>query len=104
MAGKLLAGALIGWLIAFFSICAIAGEMPGDSAGMRITLFLSLAPGVIIGIIVTYIINRFSQHSVSEEEDHLLENRLEKLKSLFDQGIITQEEFNEQKQKILERM
>lgn len=52
---KLLLGALIGWGVAFLLIFIFAF---GAGYPIGFLLFLSLAPGVITGIIVTYIINK----------------------------------------------
>lgn len=57
MQKKLLKGALIGWGVAFLLVCIIGGS-PENEFGFRWYIFLSLAPGAIIGIIVTYIINK----------------------------------------------
>lgn len=58
IAKKLLKGALIGWGVAFLLMCLIAGEFPNEDYEFRWFIFLSLAPGAVIGIIVTYIINK----------------------------------------------
>ena len=55
-----------------------------------------------IGIIITYIVNKpTNSHSSSIKRDNI-EERLIKLKTLLDQGILNKEEFEQQKKKILE--
>ena len=58
--------------------------------------------GGIIGIVITYIVNKpTNSHSSSIKRDNI-EERLIKLKTLLDQGILNKEEFEQQKKKILE--
>ena len=80
----------------------IFGSFPKNLSDAQYPLFLSLAPGAIIGIIVTYVVNKSSDSNVPPVKQETLEDRLIKLKSLLDQGVLTKEEFEEQKKKILE--
>lgn len=103
MGVKILIGALLGWIGAFSLVCLIAGEFPDDLTAIKFILFLSLAPGVIIGVIVTYIVNKVTNTNVPTVKDESREERLIKLKSLLDQDILSKEEFEEQKKRILEK-
>ena len=100
---KLLAGALIGWLIAFVLMCVVFGSFPRSLSDFQLSIFLSLAPGTIVGIIVTYITAKVSNNQPPAVNSETQEERLIKLKTLLDQGVLTQEEFDEQKKKILQR-
>ena len=98
MAEKLVKAALIGWAVAFFLVIVIGGDFPDSEADFRFILFLSLAPGAIVGIITAYIIERANK---SPKKEATLESRLQELKKLLEQGVLTHEEFDEQKKKIL---
>ena len=99
MGQKLLKGALLGWGGAIIATCVITNTSVNE-----FIVFLSLAPGAIVGIIVVYIMEKSKQtnetrqvnNSISSVEDSLM-----KLKSLLDQGALTQEEFNARKKKLL---
>lgn len=98
MAEKLVKAALIGWAVAFFLVIVVTGEFPDSEDKFRIILFLSLAPGTIVGIITAYIIEKANK---SPKTEITLESKLQELKRLLEQGVLTQEEFDEQKKKIL---
>ena len=102
MGEKVFIGALLGWAGAFILMCMIFGSFTKNLSDAQYPLFLSLAPGAIIGIIVTYVVNKSSDSNVPPVKQETLEDRLIKLKSLLDQGVLTKEEFEEQKKKILE--
>ena len=102
MGEKVFIGALLGWAGAFILMCMIFGSFPKNLSDAQYPLFLSLAPGSIIGIIVTYVVNKSSDSNLPPVKQETLEDRLIKLKSLLDQGVLTKEEFEEQKKKILE--
>lgn len=102
MGKKLFLGALCGWVGAFLLVCIIAGEFPDSLEAVQWLLFISLAPGAIIGIIVTYIVNKSSNSNTPLVQQETREERLTKLKALLDQDVLTKEEFEEQKKRILE--
>ena len=66
MAEKLVKAALIGWAVAFFLVIVIGGDFPDSEADFRFILFLSLAPGAIVGIITAYIIERANKSPKKE--------------------------------------
>lgn len=105
---KLLLGAVLGWLCAFLMVFLIFGEVPHDEASFRIIGFLSLAPGSIIGLIVTYFLNKSNKNEAIDNNQTTIHSRnksvteqLTELKSLFDAGVLNQEEFSNQKSVIL---
>ena len=101
MKRKLLSGFFLGWIGAIFLAGVLTG-FPHDLSGFKRLAFFALAPGAIIGIIITYIVNKpTNSHSSSIKRDNI-EERLIKLKTLLDQGILNKEEFEQQKKKILE--
>lgn len=102
MGKKLILGTLCGWVGAFLLMCLIFRSFPTSLEDATWPLFLSLAPGAIIGIIVTYIVSRSSNSNTPLVQKETREERLIKLKALFDQSVLTKEEFEEQKKKILE--
>ena len=109
-------GALIGWISAFLLIIILFGRPDGDS--LPLVLFLSAAPGVIIGIVVAYITaNKNNSHYSNEnanrqpiasptEKENISPNsinELKELKNLYDNGTISEDEFIEMKRKILNK-
>lgn len=98
MVEKLVKAALIGWAVAIFLVIVISGEFPDSEDEFRMVLFLSLAPGAIVGIITAYIIEKANK---SPKTEATLESKLQELKRLLEQGVLTQEEFDKQKKKIL---
>ena len=96
MGKKLFLGALCGWVGAFLLVCIIAGEFPDSLEAVQWLLFISLAPGAIIGI------NKSSNSNTPLVQQETREERLTKLKALLDQDVLTKEEFEEQKKRILE--
>lgn len=100
MKKKLLSGFFLGWIGAMFLMGVLLG-FPHRLSDFKWMAFLALAPGAIIGIIITYIINSSTNsHSSSVKQDNI-EERLTKLKTLLDQGILNEEEFEQQRKKIL---
>lgn len=109
-------GAFVGWVSAFLLIIILFGRPDGDS--LPLVLFLSAAPGVIIGIVIAYITanknnNRYSTENTnsqsigsSTKKENISPNsinELKELKSLYDNGTITEDEFIEIKRKILNK-
>lgn len=93
---KLIKGALIGWFIAFVAVKYLLGFN-----SIELELFLSMAPGAIAGVIIVYVINKPNKQPTQQIIKDSKEDRLIKLKSLLDQNVLTQEEFDEQKKRIL---
>lgn len=105
---KLLIGTLAGWAIALGLVCLLIPELPKGEE-WRLWLLLTLAPGAISGIIVTYVINT-KKNSKNKEQDKTVvvgtqsvQEQLWGLKQLLDSGVISQEEFDNQKAKILSK-
>lgn len=98
MKKKLLSGFFLGWIGAMFLMGVLLG-FPHDLSDFKWMAFLALAPGVIVGIIITYIVNSSTNsHSSSVKQDNI-EERLTKLKTLLDQGILNEEEFGYKERK-----
>lgn len=108
---KLLVGALVGWGVAILAIMVIFQYSKVD----QWTVFLALAPGSIIGILVVYITNKDSNKrsagkpevsipnpEVKREPKKSISEQLIQLKELYDNGILTESEFNKLKNNILE--
>lgn len=81
MGVKLLLGALCGWVGVFLLISIILGVFRDSLDSAQPVVFLSLAPGVIVGIVVVYIVNKPSGSHHSTLKRETLENRLIKLKT-----------------------
>ncbi len=96
---RLLKFALGGWAVAFLAASIFLG---GEDSlfDIKSLLFLSLAPGAITGLIIGHIMNK-NDAPKSIEFSKSPESRLIELKNLLDQGVLSQEEFDEQKKKIL---
>ena len=114
MAEKAIRGALIGWAIFFLAYSMII-RFPETEAEWKIAIFLSMAPGVVVGILIAYVSskkkddnassNNITQTSVSnvsevKPEKSVTEQLLE-LKNLKDSGIVSEEEFKTLKHKLL---
>lgn len=100
---RLLNYALSGWGIAFLGAWLLLGgedSLFGEEGGLQLLLFLSLAPGAIGGLIVGHMVNKNSEQPKTEQIK-TPEERLVDLKSLLEKGVLSQEEFEEQKKKIL---
>lgn len=95
----MLCSALCGWGGAFVlsSLLLAKGEIK-DMEDLRALLFLSLAPGVIIDLLVNYFLSKDKTKSANNKTS---EERLMDLKVLLDKGLINQDEFDKQKTKIL---
>lgn len=100
---RLLKYALMGWLIAFLGASMLIGGDDGwfgGEDGIQFLLFLSLAPGAIAGLIVGHLVNKNTEQP-RIEQTKTPEDRLIDLKNLLDRGVLSQEEFEEQKKRIL---
>lgn len=114
MFDKILGGAICGWLVAFMVVWGLMfnfdTKLFESEVTVRTIAFLSFAPGAIIGIITAYGSskskekkqqdNNASEKSQSSAPVDRVE-QLKKIKELLDAGILTQEEFNTEKSKIL---
>lgn len=100
--------ALIGWLL--FSMPVVACE--GSLIGWNLDLFYSFLtpglwllaiPGALFGAIVGILLNNKEKkdESVVIKHEDSLESKIKGLKNLLDEGLLTQEEFDEQKKKML---
>lgn len=103
---RLLLGGLIGWIIAVIAVFVISGDSKTGEYWLRFVAFLSLAPGGISGLLVTHMLNKKSSNSVDKKtmnSDNVksVPEQLQVLKSLLDSGVLSQEEFEDQKKKIL---
>lgn len=94
---KLIVSILCGWIMSYFSLSFLLGPFDGDDVFYFIGI--SLVPGIILGCIMFHVMRKNEEQQ--EKNTPTLEHRLKELKSLLDQGILTQEEFDEQKKKIL---
>lgn len=99
LAIKLLLGALIGWMGAYLLMKIIfKGNYFID---FEFDLFLSLAPGVVIGLLVVHMLNKNSSSNETPINQTSVAEQIARLKQLLDNGILTTEEFNTQKSVIL---
>ena len=70
MKRKLLSGFFLGWIGAIFLAGVLTG-FPHDLSDFKWLAFFALAPGAIIGIIITYIVNKpTNSHSSSIKRDN----------------------------------
>lgn len=99
---RIVRGVLFGWLLFVISISAYnetnSSNIDYEESRNVINLFLMSLPGALLGIIVAVIMNKNEQDIKKAET---LETKIKGLKILLDQGLLTQEEFDEQKKKIL---
>ncbi len=106
-------GIIIGWILSFILICFIIGGRIEDMFSMdefvfRMILFISFPMGAILG--TTFVLvsrkvakdkeaNKQTIAAPSNQKDTV--TKLKELKELLDSGVLTQEEFNAQKEKLL---
>lgn len=104
-------GILVGWVLCFLLINFIIGGSIEDMLNMdefafRIILFISFPMGAILGtaVVVLYrksIKDAESKNSLKKSQPKDSVTKLKELKELMDAGVLTQEEFDAQKEKIL---
>jgi len=83
--------------MSYISLSILLGPFDGDDVIYGIGL--ALIPGIILGSIFYHVVLRDNE---SQQPNVIsLESRLKELKNLLDQGILTKEEFEEQKRKLL---
>ena len=99
---RIVRGILFGWLLFVISISAYnktnSSNIDYEESRDVINLFLMSLPGALLGVIVAVIMNN-NEQGIKKTET--LETKINGLKNLLDQGLLTQEEFDEQKKKIL---
>ena len=99
---RIVRGVLFGWLLFVISISAYnetnSSNIDYEESRNVINLFLMSLPGALLGVIVAVIMNK-NEQGIKKTET--LETKINGLKNLLDQGLLTQEELNEQKKKIL---
>lgn len=99
---RIVRGILFGWLLFVISISAYnktnSSNIDYEESRDVINLFLMSLPGALLGVIVAVIMNK-NEQGIKKTET--LETKINGLKNLLDQGLLTQEEFDEQKKKIL---
>lgn len=113
MGVKLLIGALVGWVVAILAIMLIFKLDEVNSW----TIFLALAPGSIIGILVVYITNKDNKNGsqtkieisnpVADRKDEnkkTVSEQLTEIKQLYDGGILSEEEFIKLKSNVLKNL
>lgn len=105
---RILRSALIGWLLFSMPVVACEASWSGwdlDLFGMYLEPFLWLLsiPGALFGTIAGIIANNKENktETITVKNEETLESRIKGLKNLLDKGLLTQEEFDEQKKKIL---
>lgn len=104
--GRVLRGALIGWLLFTTPVVAcgtISWNMSmGTCLSDPITWLISI-PGLLFGAIAGILMNNREKkdNSVVIKNEESFESKIKGLKNLLDEGLLTQEEFDEQKKKIL---
>ena len=94
---KILVGALTGWLMFSMSIAVSCGNI-SDLLYVPRIWSLSL-PGALFGALAGILMAQKTNKETSQSET--LESKIKDLKKLLDEGLLTQEEFDEQKKKIL---
>lgn len=94
---KLIAAILGGWIMSYISLSILLGPFDGDDVVYGIGL--TFVPGIIVGAIIYHVM--LKEKESQKENIITLESRLKELKNLLDQGILTKEEFEEQKRKLL---
>ena len=103
---RILRYALIGWLLFATPIVACDTISWGNEFIYSILepmVWLLAIPGALFGAIVGILLNNKEkkEESTTAKNEETLESKIKGLKSLLDEGLLTQEEFDEQKKKIL---
>lgn len=93
---KSIIGAVAGFLLLASIISAFLGDMEFNA--LTVLLFM---PGAIVGAIIGASVGDTENKDKNKDEFGQTANELFKYKQLLDSGIITKEEFDEQKKKIL---
>lgn len=107
---SILFGIIIGWILSFILICLISGDNIDNifkEDEFRFILFISFPMGAILG--TTYVLVSRKVAKDKEENKQTVApivqkdtvTKLKELKELLDSGVLTKEEFNSQKEKLL---
>lgn len=113
-------GIIIGWILSFILICLIIGGSIEEIFSMdefvfRMILFISFPMGAILGTTFVLAYRKVAKDKQANKQTNIQTNiqaatptnqkdtvtKLKELKELLDTGVLTQEEFNSQKEKIL---
>lgn len=103
---RILRYALIGWLLFATPIVACDTISWGNEfiySVLKPMVWLLAIPGALFGAIVGILLNNKENkaESTTVKNEETLESKIKGLKNLLDEGLLTQEEFDEQKKKIL---
>ena len=98
---RILWSALTGWLM--FSIPVAVSCGSDMEIFLDPNLWMMSIPGALIGAIAGILMNNKEKkgESATAKNEETLESKIKGLKNLLDEGLLTQEEFDEQKRKIL---
>ncbi len=113
MALRVLVGSLVGWLFFFMAIGLLFG-FGEEAETVKVQLFLSMAPGVIVGIVIAYVTSKKNKTTSEEEADskplgepslpeRSVAEQLLEWKKLKDSGLLSEEEFAEIKRELLSK-
>jgi len=109
-------GIIIGWILSFILICFIIGGRIEDMFSMdefvfRMILFISFPMGAILGTTFVLAYRKVAKDKQTNIQTNIQAatptnqkdtvTKLKELKELLDSGVLTQEEFNSQKEKLL---
>lgn len=106
-------GIIIGWILSFILICFIIGGRIEDMFSMdefvfRMILFISFPMGAILGTTFVLVSRKVAKDKEANKQTIAAPTnqkdtvtKLKELKELLDSGVLTQEEFNAQKEKLL---
>jgi len=105
-----LIGAVVGFFATYLLVGLLEGEAPGRIGALDLILYL---PGAIIGAIVGFACggkedsSEIAKRSIKQDtqpQDRTAVSELLDYKKLLDSGIITQEEFDKKKEKLLKEL
>lgn len=105
-------GIILGWIFSFILICFIAGGsieelMTMEEVAFRIILFISFPMGAILGMTFVLVYRKVAQEKKAPKQTIAttiqkdMVTKLKELKELLDSGVLSQEEFDSQKEKLL---
>ena len=105
-------GIIIGWILSFILICLIIGGSIDEMLSMegftfRVILFISFPMGAILGTTFVLAYRKVAKDKYATKQTTAptiqkdTVTKLKELKELLDAGVLTQEEFNAQKEKLL---
>ena len=98
---RILWSALTGWLLFSLPLAVSCGSDMGIF--LDPSLWIMSIPGALFGAIAGILANNKENkvETVAIKNEETLESKMKGLKKLLNEGILTQEEFDEQKKKIL---